>query len=65
MSGFDEIQWSGELSPRAYDPPTSKTRWGFKSKNQLALFMVWREWWHDGEVIYAEVLFTSRDWIWL
>lgn len=39
------------------------TRWGFKSKNQLPLFMVWREHWIDGDVVYADVIFNSRDWI--
>lgn len=29
---------------------------GFKSKTQLPLLMVWKEWWRDGEVVHAEVL---------
>mgnify|MGYP003151546402 CR=1 FL=1 len=30
---------------------------GFKSKTQLPLFMVWREFWDGGDVIYAYVIF--------
>jgi hypothetical protein len=41
----------------------TKVRFGFKSSNQLYLFMVWREYHHKGEVVYAEVLFSSFDWI--
>jgi hypothetical protein len=36
-------------------------RWGFKSKNQLSLFMIWEEEWSNNEVIFAWVLFNSRD----
>lgn len=43
----------------------TKVRWGFKSKKQLPLFMVWREFYDKrGDVEYASVLFNSRDWIW-
>lgn len=46
-------------------PPAPKTRWGFKSKKQLPLFMVWREFYDaSGDVEHASVLFNSRDWIW-
>lgn len=42
-------------------------KWGFKSKNQLPLFMVWEEFWGcmNGEmqVIHANVLFNSKNWI--
>lgn len=62
MTGFDEIHWSGELMPRDL-PVTMKVRWGFKSKTQLPLFMVWREIWQGGEVIHGEVMFNTRDWI--
>jgi hypothetical protein len=42
----------------------SKVRWGFKSKKQLHLFMVWREFYDElGDVEFATVLFTTRDWI--
>ncbi len=41
----------------------TKVRWGLKSKNQIPLFMVWREFWEDGEVVHANVLFNSYDWI--
>jgi hypothetical protein len=40
-----------------------KRRWGFKSKKQLPLFMVWDEEWQDGDVVFAWVIFNSRDWI--
>lgn len=42
---------------------TTRIRWGFKSRRQLYLFMIWREYWQDGEVVEAAVLFSSRDWI--
>ena len=42
---------------------TTKIRWGFKSRNQLYLFQIWREYWQDGEVVNAKILFSSRDWI--
>jgi hypothetical protein len=39
-------------------------RCGFRSKNQLPLFMMWREYYDDSyNVIYARVLFNSMDWI--
>jgi len=38
-------------------------RWGFKGKNQIPLFMIWDEYWDEGEVTYARVVFNSRDWI--
>lgn len=38
-------------------------RWGFKSRNQLPLFMIWDEEWFQGEVIMAYVVFNSLDWI--
>lgn len=42
----------------------TKVRWGFKSKKQLPLFMVWREFYDEsGDVEHASVLFNSRDWI--
>jgi len=40
-----------------------RRRWGFKSKKQLPLFMIWDEEWHEGEVVFAWVIFNSRDWI--
>lgn len=44
----------------------TKRRWAFKSKKQLPLFMVWDEYWHDGEVEYASVVFNTANWIlWL
>ncbi len=41
----------------------TKRRWGFHSRKQTALFMIWEEYWELGEVYYAKVLFTSKDWI--
>lgn len=42
----------------------TKTRWGFRSKRQLPLFMIWREYIDaSGVVVYAVVLFNSIDWI--
>lgn len=45
----------------------SKTRvvrhWGFKGPKQLPLFMIWEEYWDNGEVSYARVLFNSKYWI--
>lgn len=38
-------------------------RWGFKGKNQLWLFMIWDEYWDDGDVTYACIVFSSKDWI--
>ncbi len=40
-----------------------KVRWGFKSKNQLPLFMVWEEFSDSGVVIHANVLFSTLNWI--
>jgi hypothetical protein len=41
----------------------TRLRFGFKSKHQLPLLMVWREYWHGGDVVHATVLFNSRRWI--
>lgn len=63
---FAKYQWCGRywVIPLGPDEEYSyKLRWGFKSKKQLAIFMVWREHIHKGEVEYANVLFTTRDWI--
>jgi hypothetical protein len=40
---------------------TTKICFGFKSKTQLPLFMVWREYWNRGEVVYAKVLFIINE----
>jgi hypothetical protein len=55
MRGFDEHA----SRPRI----TEKVRWGFKSRTQLPLFMVWREYRRGDEVEDAVVIFTSADWI--
>lgn len=36
---------------------TTKIRFGFKGKHQLPLFMVVREYWNGGQVVYADILF--------
>ena len=65
--GYYHEEYDYDEMPHAlrepYRPSTFKRRWGFKSKNQLPLFMIWEEEWFDGEVIYGTVLFNSRDWI--
>lgn len=36
----------------------SKIRFAFKSKNQLPLFMIWREYYNNfGEVEFAKIIF--------
>lgn len=40
---------------------STKIRCGFKGKNQLPLFMVWKEYIENGEVVFAKVSFNSRD----
>lgn len=41
--------------------PVSGYRYGigFKSKTQLPFVMVWKEYWHDGEVYDATVIYSS------
>ena len=41
----------------------TKRKWGFLSKRQLPLFMIWEEDWFDGDVVYARIIFNSMDWI--
>lgn len=47
---------------------TTVRRWGFKSRKQLPLFMVWEEYRHNGEVEHATVIFTTwymrEGWWW-
>lgn len=38
-------------------------RLGLKSRNQVPLFMIWRERWIDGEIVHAWVVFNSRTWL--
>lgn len=38
----------------------TKIRFGFKSKNQLPLFMIWKEYIENNEVVHAEVIFMTR-----
>jgi len=35
----------------------TKIRIGFKNKNQLPLFMVWKEYYENNEMIFAKTLF--------
>ena len=48
--------------PNTSELLTTKIRWGFRSKNQLPWFMVWREYHALGEVVYAKVLFSTVNW---
>ena len=41
----------------------TKIRFGFKSRKQTPLFMIWKEYWESGEVIFAAVIINSVDWI--
>lgn len=36
---------------------TTKIRFGFKGKNQLPLFMIWKEFSDGAEVVFAHILF--------
>lgn len=40
----------------------SVLRWGFRSKKQLPLLMIWREVWDGEELLYAYVIFNSMSW---
>ena len=35
----------------------TKLRIGFRGKSQEPLVLIWREYWEDGEVVFARVLF--------
>ena len=37
-----------------------KIRYGFAGPNQLPFFMLWREYWYAGEVVYAEVIYLQE-----
>jgi hypothetical protein len=42
-------------------------RYGFKSRNQFPLFMIWDEDFENGEFVYACVIFSTmwlRSWSW-
>lgn len=41
----------------------TKIKFGFKGRKQKPLFMVWREFYENGEVCFGTVIFNSRDWI--
>ncbi len=66
--GHPITQWLSKylnFDPNVYVTPTLEEtliRCGIKGKNQGPLFMVWKEYLEDGEVIHATVLFNSRDW---
>lgn len=38
-------------------------RIGFKSKNQGPWFMIWKELWHNNNIVHAWVIVNSRDYI--
>ena len=37
----------------------TRIRFGFKSKTQAPFFMLWREFWENGEVVYADTIFVT------
>lgn len=39
----------------------TKIKIGFKNENQLPLFMIWREYIENGEVVFAEVILMSNE----
>jgi len=43
----------------------TRRKWGFRSKKQIPLFLIWDEEIDvtSGEVVFAWVVFNSRDWI--
>lgn len=43
---------------RASKAEFTKLRIGFRSKNQIPVLMIWREYWCSGEVVGGEVLFS-------
>ena len=60
--------WRGRTYDFPLDAPPSRgvflrRRWGFKSKKQLPLFMIWEEYWGGGEVRHANIVFNSKDYI--
>jgi hypothetical protein len=43
-----------------YEPhKETRLKFAFKNKNQTPLLMIWREWLEDGEVVFAEVVWSS------
>jgi hypothetical protein len=53
-----------EVPPLRFYLRDIRLRYGFKNKKrQLPLFMIWKEEWYDGEVVYAWVVFNSMNWI--
>lgn len=38
-------------------------RMGFKSKKQDPFFMIWKEEWCDGDLVYAWITFNSRKYL--
>ena len=54
---------ANEMNIYTRKAPTNGTRYGlgFKSKQQLPLIMLWKEWWWNGEVCDAQVLYSTRN----
>jgi hypothetical protein len=55
------IAWGYCGDPERRAMSGTKLRFGFRSKKQLPLFMLWREYWEDGVVVFAHEIF-SIDW---
>lgn len=74
---YEHSAWNGEFDYARYrwlgksyafptghieSAPTESVRFGFKSRTQLPLFMLWREFRDcDGEVYHATVIFTTSS----
>jgi hypothetical protein len=43
--------------------PTTRIRFGFKGRDKLPIFMIWKEYYEGGEFVYASVIFNSMNWI--
>jgi len=42
---------------------TTRIRFGFKSKRQLPLFMVWKEYYTNGKITGGSVLFSTLNFL--
>ena len=42
---------------------SSRIRFGFKGKDQKPLFIIWREYLENGDIVFGKVLFNSYWWI--
>ncbi len=61
MTLRDRLFWEEQARIMTQKEAMTKLRFGFRSKRQLPLFMVWREYFDDnGEVEFASVEFIIR-----